>query len=67
MVEASDVGRGGILLSSLEASSLMKEWFLETPGMNIEMWKNDKKMLAWMAENNKLLEEKVLNLAKNTG
>jgi len=63
MVKASDVGRGRKSLSSLEASSLMKEWFLETPSMKSEMWKNDKKMLAWMAENNKLLEEKVLNLA----
>jgi len=63
MVEASDVGRGGKSLSSFEASTLMKEWFLETPGMKIEMWKDDKKMLAWMGDNNKALEEKVSNLA----
>lgn len=63
MVEASDVGRGGKSLSSVEASSLMKEWFLESPGMKSDMWKDDKIMLAWMAEHNKALEEKVLKLA----
>jgi len=63
MVKASDVGRGKALLSPLDASSLMKEWFMEAPGMNIDMWADDKKMLAWMAENNKQLEEKVSDLA----
>jgi len=63
MVNASDVGRGKTSLSPLDASSLMREWFLESPRMSIEMWKDDKMMLAWMAENNKELEEKVLNLA----
>ena len=59
MVEASDVGRGGKSLSSVEASSLMKEWFLKSPGMKSDMWKDDKIMLAWMAEHNKALEEKI--------
>merc|ERR1712038_1064874 len=63
MVKASDVGRGKPSLSPLDASSLMKEWFAESSNMSTEMWNDDKRMLTWMATNNRELEEKVANLA----
>ena len=55
---AADVGRGVKALTPLEASAIMKGWFLETPGMTAAMWSDDKVMLQWMAESNHLLEDK---------
>ena len=66
MIEASDVGRGVAKLTPLNASSVMKKWFLESPELSEEMWDDDKIMLAWMAQSYKLLESKVEDLGKES-
>eukprot|EP00978_Attheya_sp_CCMP212_P005428 scaffold12189_cov51-Attheya_sp.AAC.2 len=58
MIEAGEVGRGIKALTPIEASAMMKEWFLETPGMTDELWDDDKVMLSWMAQSNQDLEAK---------
>merc|ERR1712176_227698 len=65
MVKASDVGRGRKSLNPLEASLVMQKMFLEESGTTAEMWKEDKKVLTWMTENHKALENKVLAMAKH--
>lgn len=66
MQESAEVGRATKKLSSTEASALMKDWFLQTPGMSEELWGDDKVMLSWMAQNNSSLEEKVVKLTKDS-
>jgi acetyl-CoA carboxylase/biotin carboxylase 1 len=64
MIEAGEVGRGIKTLTPIEASAMIKEWFLQTPGMTDELWDDDKVMLSWMAQSNQDLEAKVLDLNK---
>ena len=64
IVQTGEVGRGVAAMTALEASSLIKEWFTETPGMTNEMWDNDKIMLNWMAGRHVELEQNLLNLTK---
>ena len=64
MVQTGEVGRGVAAMTALEASSIIKEWFTETPGMTNEMWDNDKIMLNWMARRHVELEQNLLNLTK---
>jgi len=66
MQEASLVGRGAVKLAPLEASAMMKKWFLENPELAADMWNDDKTMLAWMAQNYEELERKVGDLAKES-
>lgn len=62
--EAGQVGRAVRDISPLEASAIIKEWFLETPGMTENKWADDKIMLSWMAENHETLEGNVVNLTR---
>ena len=64
LVEATQVGRSVATLSSLEASNVVKSWFLETPGMSEESWSDDKLLLSWMGERYAELEQKVLAYTK---
>lgn len=64
IIEAAEVGRGVKTPTPLEASALIKQWFLATPGMTAAKWEDDKAMLRWMGENYKLLEHKVINYTK---
>ena len=64
MVEAADIGRGIRSLSPIKASALIKQWFVNTPGMTAAMWNDDKVMLQWMAQYNGQLEQHVLDLTK---
>lgn len=66
MIEAGEIGRATKKLSPLEASALMKSWFVETPGMTEALWDDDKAMLQWMAQNNQFLEEKVVELSRES-
>jgi len=59
MQESAEVGRGLKAMTPTEASSMMRDWFLQTPGMTPAMWNDDKAVLAWMAQNNNDLENKV--------
>lgn len=64
LIEATEVGRTVAKLTPLEASNVVKGWFLETPGMKEESWNNDKLLLSWMGERYGELEEKVLSYTK---
>lgn len=59
MQQSAEVGRGLKVMTPIEASSTMRDWFLQTPGMTPAMWNDDKTVLAWMAQNNNDLEYKV--------
>jgi len=63
---ACEVGRASTKLLPLEASALMKSWFLETPELSAEMWNDDKVMLSWMAQSYEELEQKVNALGKES-
>lgn len=64
IIEAAEVGRGVKTPTALEASDLIKRWFLATPGMTEAKWEDDKAMLTWMGENYQLLEQKVISYTK---
>jgi acetyl-CoA carboxylase/biotin carboxylase 1 len=64
IIEAGEVGRGVKSLEPLQATSVMKQWFVESPNMKEEMWNEDKVFLAWMAQNNAFLEQKIVEFTK---
>ena len=59
VIEAADVGRGVKTPTPIEASNLIKNWFVETPGMDELKWVDDKAVLTWMAHYHQHLEEKI--------
>jgi hypothetical protein len=61
IIDASEVGRGVKSPTPVEASDMIKQWFMEVPGMSEDKWEDDKIMLTWMAENNAHLESKVID------
>jgi acetyl-CoA carboxylase/biotin carboxylase 1 len=64
IIAAGDVGRGVKPVNAVEASSIIKQWFLDDHGQTLQAWKDDKQVLAWMGQNNTKLEAKVAELAK---
>lgn len=64
IIDAAEVGRGVKTPTPLEATEMIKQWFLATPGMTKAMWEDDRAMLSWMGENHKLLEQKVVGYTK---
>jgi acetyl-CoA carboxylase / biotin carboxylase 1 len=64
LVEATYVGRSVKKLSPTEASAVVKQWFLETAGMDEAGWDDDKLLLSWMGERYAELEQKVLDYTK---
>uniref|UniRef100_A0A7S4ATM8 Acetyl-CoA carboxylase n=1 Tax=Pseudo-nitzschia australis TaxID=44445 RepID=A0A7S4ATM8_9STRA len=64
IIEASEVGRGVASPTPLEATDMIKQWFLQSEGMDAAQWENDKATLAWMANNHTLLESKVINFTQ---
>jgi len=65
IIDAADVGRGVKALTPIEASALIKEWFLENPRSTEALWDNDKIVLSWMAQNNECLEQKVVEYTRS--
>jgi acetyl-CoA carboxylase/biotin carboxylase 1 len=63
ILETFQVGRGDAI-SPVDASRLIKNWFLETPGATELLWSDDKAVLSWMAQQNEQLEMKILKLNK---
>lgn len=63
--DATEVGRGVKSLSPLEATGLIKRWFVESQGMNAELWSDDKVVLSWMAGNYGDLEIKILSFTQD--
>jgi acetyl-CoA carboxylase/biotin carboxylase 1 len=64
LVDAAKVGRGVKALAPLEATALIKQWFLETPATSQELWDDDKAVLSWMAEQYSNLEQKIVAYTK---
>ena len=64
LIEATEVGRAVTTLTPVEASEVVKGWFVNTPGMNEAGWNDDKLLLSWMGERYAELEEKVLAYTK---
>ena len=64
LIDATEVGRAVSTLSAVEASNVVKKWFLETPGMTEAGWDDDKLLLSWMGERYAELEQKVLSYTK---
>ena len=62
--ESAQVGRGSSALSPVEASKLIKAWFLETPGATEVLWDDDKAVLSWMAQNHQDLEMRIVQLTR---
>ena len=52
---------GGMTL--LQASALLKSWYLSTPGKTAEGWEEDREVLGWMAEHQGI-EERIRGLAR---
>ena len=64
LIDAAEVGRGVKSLHPLEATAMIKNWFMDTPNMTESMWDDDKAVLSWMAGNNGLLEKNVREYTK---
>lgn len=64
LIQAAEVGRGVKAPSPVEASAMVQQWFMESPGMTEESWKDDKKVLMWMADKHSELQQKVLSFTK---
>jgi acetyl-CoA carboxylase/biotin carboxylase 1 len=64
LIDAAEVGRGVKSLEPLDATAMIKQWFLEDPNMNETNWDDDKVFLSWMAENHQLLEQNVMAYTK---
>ena len=64
LIEATEVGRSVATLTPVEASNVIKKWFLETPGMTEASWNDDRLMLSWMGERYAELEQRVLSYTK---
>lgn len=61
IIDAAQVGRAIKTPTPLEASDMIRQWFLATsPSMSAAKWEDDKIMLTWMAQNHQLLENKVV-------
>lgn len=65
IIDAADVGRGVKALNPIEASALIKQWFLENPELTDALWEEDKVVLSWMAQYNEALEHKVVEYTKS--
>lgn len=64
LIDAAQVGRGVKALAPLQATSVIKKWFLDSPNMKEEMWGDDKTVLGWMAGRYGELEQNILNYTK---
>jgi len=65
LIDAAKVGRGVQALTPLEATNLIKKWFVETPGKTESMWEEDQVVLKWMAEEHDELTSKVIAYTKD--
>ena len=64
IIEASSVGRGIASPTPLEATDMIKQWFMQSAGMDAAKWEDDKAMLAWMGSNHSLLQSKVIDFTQ---
>lgn len=64
LIAAAEVGRGIKSLDPIEATGMIKQWFLEAENMDETSWDDDKVFLSWMAGSHEILEAKVLSFTK---
>jgi acetyl-CoA carboxylase/biotin carboxylase 1 len=64
MIKAGNVGRRGGAMTPVEASAMIQKWFISSTQSVTEEWKDDNKVLAWMAQNNADLESKIAEISK---
>lgn len=64
MIKAGNVGRRGGAMTPVEASAMIQKWFISSTQSATEEWKDDNKVLAWMAQNNADLESKIAEISK---
>lgn len=64
IIDASAVGRGVASPTPLEATDMIKQWFMQSDGTDAAKWEDDKAMLGWMGNNHALLESKVINFTQ---
>mmetsp|Transcript_16046 Transcript_16046/g.36661 ORF Transcript_16046/g.36661 Transcript_16046/m.36661 type:complete len:1111 (+) Transcript_16046:2-3334(+) len=64
IIDASAVGRGVGSPTPLEATDMVKQWFMQSDGMDASKWEDDKTMLSWMSNNHALLESKVIDFTQ---
>mmetsp|Transcript_985 Transcript_985/g.1280 ORF Transcript_985/g.1280 Transcript_985/m.1280 type:complete len:2367 (-) Transcript_985:92-7192(-) len=65
LMQAGEVGRGVKSLTPIDASNMIRDWFVSTPGMTLDLWQNsDNAVLAWMAEHYADLEQKIIAYTK---
>ena len=65
IIEAAQVGRSVKAPTPLEASAMVKAWFLESTKLSEDKWIDDKQVLQWMGEKHQLLETKVVEFTKH--
>jgi acetyl-CoA carboxylase/biotin carboxylase 1 len=65
LIQAAEVGRGVKALAPLQATGVIKKWFLEAPNMTEAFWNDDKIVLSWMAGSYGELEQKILTYTKD--
>ena len=64
IIDAAQVGRAVKTPTPLEASDMIRQWFMATDGMTAAKWEDDKIMLTWMAQNHSWLEQKVVRFTQ---
>lgn len=64
IINAGNVGRRGCAITPLEASAKIQQWFTTSTLPSPEQWKDDNKVLAWMAQNNAELESKIAEISQ---
>jgi acetyl-CoA carboxylase / biotin carboxylase 1 len=64
LIDAAEVGRGVKAMTPLQATAVVKKWFLDSPDMNEDMWQDDKIVLTWMAGHYSALEQNISNYTK---
>jgi acetyl-CoA carboxylase/biotin carboxylase 1 len=64
IINAGNVGRRGRAITPLEASAKIQQWFTTSTLSSPEQWKDDNKVLAWMAQNNAELESKIAEISQ---
>jgi len=64
IIDAAQVGRAVKTPTPVEASDMIRQWFMATVGMTETKWEDDKVMLTWMAQNHRWLEQKVVEFTQ---
>jgi acetyl-CoA carboxylase/biotin carboxylase 1 len=64
LIQAAEVGRGVAAPTPLQATATIKKWFLDGNNGGEDLWDDDRRVLAWMAESYSELEQKILLFTK---